>query len=351
LGEHKTRKEAEKMITFKRMTLCIGLLVFLVSGSGSWAQEPKEKFVKIGTASTGGLWYLTGARLAAEIEKTFPGIKASSTTGSALSNPMKVNSGELQLGLTYTPQARSLYYGTDPHSKGKPHPNLRLLSVNTVAHYTFVVSKNTKIYSFKDLYNARISANPKTYATHIITKWILEHYGITFESIEKAGGMVTGIGYDDATAMIQDKRLDGVSGIPPGPMPHMMRLAEDPGIRILPIEEEMRDKILGDPRFKGWMKTEIPAGAYKGIEKPVPTIGILELFVVNKDVSDELVYKMTKLIYESQSLKDIYKTAVKVGFPPAFDISLASKGFVLPVHPGATRYYKEKGITIPPIEK
>jgi len=339
------------MIAYKKVLCCMGLLALVIGGSNGLAAAQKEKFLKIGTASQGGLWYLTGARLAAEIEKAFPGIKVSSTTGSALQNPVRVNSGEVQLGLTYTPQASSFYYGIDPYSKGKPHPNLRLLSVNNLCGYTFVVSKNTDIYTFKDLQKARISPAPKTYSVHVTTKWILEHYGITFESIEKAGGMVTGLGYSDATGMIQDRRLDGLANVPAGPMPHIMRLAENPGIRILPIKEEMRDKILADPRFKGWIKMEIPAGAYKGIDKPVPVVGLLEVFVVNKDVSDELAYTITKLIYESKPLGDIYKTASERGFPRAFDISLASKGMVIPVHPGAAKYYKGKGISIPPMVK
>lgn len=341
------------MSRYKKMTLCLGILALFSAASQGWAAEwsPKEKFLKIGSASPGGLWYLTAARLAAEIEKNVAGIKVTSTTGSALQNPRNVNSGEIQIGLTYTPQSSSFYYGTDPYSKDKPHKNLRFLSANNLCGYTFVVSKASKIHSFKDLQNARISPAPKTYSVHLATKWVLEFYGITFESIEKAGGMVTGLGYNDATAMIQDGRLDGLANQPAGPMPHIINLAQNPGIRILPMEEEMRDKILADPRFRGWVKMEIPAGAYKGIEKPIPTVGMLEVFLVNKDLSEELVYRIAKIAYESQDIKDIYKTARERGFPPAFDISNATKGMVIPVHPGAARYFKEKGLSMPQIKE
>lgn len=341
------------MSRYYRLIVCLAMGAFLIVVSSGWAAEwtPKEKFLKIGSASPGGLWYLTAARLAAEIEKNVAGIKVSSTTGSALTNVRKVDSGEIQIGLTYTPQSSSFYYGADPYSKDKPHKNLRFLSANNLCGYTFVVSKDTKIHSFKDLYNARISPAPKTYSVHLATKWILEFYGITFEGIEKNGGMVTGLGYNDATAMIQDGRLDGLSNQPAGPMPHIINLAQNPGIRILPVEEEVRDKILADPRFRGWVKMEIPAGAYKGIEKSIPTVGMLEVFLVNKNVSEELVYRIAKIVYESQEIKDIYKTARERGFPPAFDISNATKGMVIPVHPGAARYFKEKGLSIPPIKE
>ena len=341
------------MSRYKKIIVCLGILGFFLATSGGRAAEwkPKEKFMKIGTASPTGLWYLTGARLAAEIERTVPGIKVSSTTGSAIQNPMKVNSGEIQIGLTYTPQTVSAYYGIDPYFKGKPHKNLRVMTVNNLCGYTFVVSKKSKIYRFGDLYNARISPAPKTYSAHIVTKWLLELYGITFDSIEKAGGKVAGLGYSDATASIQDGLLDGFVNIPAGPMAHIINLAHNPGIRILPMEEKMRDKILADPRFKGWVKMTIPAGAYQGIEKPVPTIGTVEVFLVNKNVSDELVYRATKLVYESEGIRDIYKAAREKGFPKGFDVSIAKNGMVIPIHPGAERYFKEKGVSIPPIKK
>ena len=342
------------MSRYRRIFVCMAAaVIFLLGAYQGWAAEwtPKEKFLKIGTASSGGLWYLSGARLAAEIEKNIPGIKVSSTTGGGLANPKNVNSGEVQFGITFTPMLKSAYYGAPPYYEGKPHRNLRVLYVNNLCAYTFVVSKDSKIYGFKDLHNARISPCPKYYLSHVITKWILEYYGITYESIKEAGGMVTGLSYGDATAMIQDKLLDGLANIPAGPMPHIINLAQNPGIRILPIEEEVREKILADPRFEGWEKMTIPARCYKGVEKPIPSIATGEVYIVHKDMSEELVYRIAKLIHESEGLKEIYKSARELGFPPAFDLSIAKSSMVIPVHPGAARFYKEKGITIPPIKE
>ena len=89
----------------------------------------------------------------------------------------------------------------------------------------------------------------------------------------------------------------------------------------------------------GYIYGNIPASAYKSLDKDVPSLGIVTSMIVHKDLSDEMVYKMTKVFWDNHGtfaeVKSIWK---KVKFADALN------GAAVPIHPGAAKYYKEKGL-------
>ena len=89
----------------------------------------------------------------------------------------------------------------------------------------------------------------------------------------------------------------------------------------------------------GYIYGNIPASAYKSLDKDIPTLGIVTSMIVHKDLSDDLVYKMTKTFWDNHAefvkVKSVWK---KVLLKKAVD------GAAVPIHPGAAKYYKEQGV-------
>ncbi len=128
---------------------------------------------------------------------------------------------------------------------------------------------------------------------------------MTFDSIKKNGGVVHGLGHGASAALMQDGNLDVTSGCG-AVMPSFIELHEKPGIRLLAVDPDIAEKACADPKLRGMFPIKIPKGVYKGTDE-VFSVGILEVFVVKEDMTDDLAYELTKILYESQSLKDLYK--------------------------------------------
>jgi len=314
-----------------------------ISGITSETALAGKTYLRIAATGPGSLWYIVAARLADSLNKGIPGVSASVAPGGAVANPRNVATGKVEFGMTFTNTAYLCYNGLPPYKKA--YPNLRFAGAGGAINLTCGVPRDSKIYSFNDLYNKRINPLPVGYSTRVLVETILNLHGITFDSIKKNGGVVHGIGHSGGMAMMQDGKLD-MHCCGGGLQPTFIALSEKPGLRLLGIDNKIRDKLVSLPGMKGYFKSTYPAGVYKGVDEDTPTVGTIEAFVVDKNMSDDMTYKITKILYETQTLKDAYKGGIKRGLPPVFDLKKAHLGAVIPVHPGANKYFKEKGVEI-----
>jgi TRAP transporter TAXI family solute receptor len=188
-----------------------------------------------------------------------------------------------------------------------------------------------------DLKDKRIVPGKVGFSGTVIAENVLKAHDITFDSIKKNGGMVNYVGYTDSAALMKDGHSDCYMAVTSCPQSTMIDLNFRPGIRFLPIDQQHIKKILGmEP---GLMETVIPKGAYKDLESDVPTVGTVTAIIIHKDVSDDLAYNIVKTLYANfPELAEVKKKAIEDSKPEK-----ALQGARIPVHPGALRYYKEKG--------
>ncbi len=330
----------------KKKTIAISLCFLF--GLISWGfipgvAEAKTNYIRVGATSPGSFWYVVGARVADLFNHKIPNTKASLVPGGSVANPRSVARGEIELGMTWTNNSYLCYNGLPPYKKA--YPNIRFIGAAQIAMLQCVARRDSNVYSYKDLSNKRINPLKIGWGTRVAIEIILKHYGMTFESIKKKGGVVHGLGHSDGMAMMQDGKLDVLWAFG-GLNPHVISLAENPGIRLIGLDENIADKAIADPRLRGMFKTTWPKGVYKGCDEDVPTIGVLEAYVVNENMPDDIAYQITKVLYESSELQDVYKGSIKRGLPSAFNIEHAHLGAVIPVHPGAKRYFQEKGVKV-----
>jgi TRAP transporter TAXI family solute receptor len=166
---------------------------------------------------------------------------------------------------------------------------------------------------------------------------VLKAYGLTFDSIKKNGGSISYVGYSDSAALMKDGHSDCYMAVTSCPQSTIIDLNFRPGIRFLPIDAEHMKKIL--EMEPGLMAAVIPKTAYKGMEADVPAVGTVTCVVASKDLPDDLAYEIVKVLYANwDELAQVKKKAIEDSRPDQ-----ALLGARIPVHPGALRYYKEKG--------
>jgi hypothetical protein len=303
------------------------------------------KLLKIGTASPGGNWYLSGAAMAPKLEEVLPGVRVTSTTGGSVSNTVKVNSGkELQIGLSIANVIYQGYHGMPPFFK-EAHENVRFIGTIETMIWQMVVPRKSDIYSVYDLKDKRINPGKIGWGDRVTAELVLKAHGLSFEEIEANGGVVNSLGFNDAATMMQDGHLDcemTYGAI----MPFLLNLDTRPGLRWLPLGGKERDAFLKNELAMGWAKATLKKGAYDGVTEDIPAVGVQTAVIVNKDLPDDMVYKITKVLFESGFQKDIFAAAEKKGFPKACSLETVMNGATIPIHPGAIRYFKEKGVPI-----
>ena len=119
--------------------------------------------------------------------------------------------------------------------------------------------------------------------------------------------------------------------------PDLMVVQQAIGIRVIGFPEDLVDKTV--PTVQGIVKSKIPKGLYGVVDKDLHAPGFLQQLIVDANLSDELVYRLTKLWWER--IKEIHEIAPSLD---QADVRLAMEGATLPFHPGALRYYKEIGV-------
>ena len=149
--------------------------------------------------------------------------------------------------------------------------------------------------------------------------------------------MVSYVGYADSAALLKDGHSDVYMAVTSCPQSTIIDLNFRPGIRLLPVDAEHMKKVL--EMEPGLMDTVIPKTAYKDMDADVPAVGTVTCIVINKNIPDDVAYKIVKTLYDNwPELAKVKKQAIEESLPEK-----ALLGARIPVHPGALKYYKEKG--------
>jgi TRAP transporter TAXI family solute receptor len=194
-----------------------------------------------------------------------------------------------------------------------------------------VASKESGIKTLADLKGKRLSVGAPKSGTELNARAILQGAGLTYQDL----GKVEYLPFNESVELMKNRQLDATLQSAGLGVASIRDLATSVDIVVVEIPATVVDKV-GSP----YVKATIPANTYGGQTAPVQTAAIVNYLVTHSDVKDETVYQMTKAIYES--LPDL-----AAAHAAAKDIKLESalSGMPVPMHPGAERYLKEKGIT------
>ncbi|ORL60095.1 C4-dicarboxylate ABC transporter [Pseudomonas putida] len=209
-----------------------------------------------------------------------------------------------------------------------PLKKLRAIAGTYPNYIQVVASKESGIRSLDDLKGKRISVGAPKSGTELNARAIFKAAGLTYQDM----GKVEYLPYAESVELIKNRQLDATLQSSGLGQAAIRDLAATLPVVFVPIPAQVVAKIGND----AYQQATIPAGTYDGQEAEVPTAAIINVLVTRQDVSDELAYQMTRLLFDNLPRLVNAHAAAK-------DIRAenAAKHLPIPLHPGAERYYKE----------
>lgn len=322
-----------KMRTELVRALSVMALLFLLSGVAFAAGG--DKYLKIATGSVGGTWFSGGSVLASIITKEVKGANASPTIGGGVSNCRDLDSNRAQIGYSYSGTALDAWQGRSPFEK--PLKNLRYIGNQYVEPFHILFLAEKGYTSLEDLKGKRFSPGKEAFTGKLVFDCLIEECNMTYSDFGKA----TYVGFPDGALLLKDKHLDFYAALTMPPNSAFMDVDTFSPVSLLEIPEDVIDRMVKKHGMERWV---IPAGVYSGVKKDVHTVGYSGGFYCNKDLPEDLVYEITKALWENyERFVEAAPASIKEQIRP----KNALLGTVLPLHEGAYRYYKEIGMTIP----
>lgn len=300
----------------------------------------------LATASTGGTYYPVGVALATLTKvklqpKKKIGMSAINSAGSG-ENVRLLRENEAQFAIVQGLFGHYAWTGSGPVKADGPQTNLRAVSMlwQNVEHF-IVKSEHAKtgtISDFADLKGSKMALGKQNSGTIGSNRAILSNFGIDIDTDYD----LMHAGYGPSANALRDGQVEGIStpaGAPVGAVTQLMAAAGD-SVTLLNFTDEQIAQADGGRNL--WTRYPIAAGTYPGQTSDVVTIAQPNFLATRADVDEEHVYLFTKTVYENLPFLNAIHPATK-----AMALEKAIAGLPMPLHPGAARYYKEAGLTIP----
>jgi TRAP transporter TAXI family solute receptor len=297
----------------------------------STSAQAAPVFINILTGGTSGVYYPIGVGLSQIYSDGIAGSKTSvQATKASVENLNLLQAGRGELALALGDSVADAKNGVEDAGFKTPLTKLRALGGAYPNYIQIVASKESGIKTLADLKGKTISVGAPKSGTELNARAIFKAAGLTYQDM----GKVQYLPFAESVELIKNRQLDATLQSSGLGMAAIRDLASVMPLNYVAIPPEVVTKI-GNPAYQSEM---IPANTYDGQTEAVPTVAIINILVTRADMSDEVVYEMTKLLFENLPRLGNSHSAAK-------DIKLESAAKNLPIalHPGAERYYKEKG--------
>ncbi|HXG51549.1 MAG TPA: TAXI family TRAP transporter solute-binding subunit [candidate division Zixibacteria bacterium] len=293
--------------------------------------------ISIATGGTGGVYYPLGGGLAAVISKYLPGVEATAEVTTASVDNMKLlHANRVALAFTLPDTAWDAYQGK---LKGLGEKvQVRALAALYSNFMHIVALEGGGIKSVPDLKGKRVSTGAPGSGTEVKGLRVMEAYGLTPRDLKSQDRL----GVAESAAALKDRKIDAFIWDGGLPTAAILDLAATPGIRIHLVPHgdavaKMTAKY-GPLYFVG----TIPKGTYAGVDTNVSVAAVTNLLLAHERMDEELAYRITRALHEHQpELVAVHQAAKEIS------LKSAVVGSPVPFHPGALRFYKEKGIAVP----
>ena len=294
--------------------------------------ESGSERVKFATGPQGGSWYPLGGAIKNLIENNVEGVKVQNLPGAGIANVKAVESGQVQIAL-----ANSV--STVDGINGRPPFTEKAVNVCHVAtlypqFFQVVTLPQAGIRSPADLKGKALAGQQKGNTGEAITDHMLQAYGISFDDLSR----VSYGSYTDSVTLMKDGNAEFFTLGTTIPAGAVMDLASARDIKLMPIPDEGLKRM---QEFNpGYRRGIIPKGTYPKQTQDVPTVEYATHFIVRCELDDQFVYDMLDSIHSGLSDLAAIAKAIEKTTPATM-----GKDIGVPMHPGATRWYQEKGIS------
>ncbi len=305
-----------------------GAIAFSLAAGGA---ARADEFINVLAGGTSGVYYPLGAALANIYGAKIAGARTQvQATKASVENLNLLQQGKGEIAFALGDSVKFAWEGnTDAGYPGKLD-KLRGIAAIYPNYIQIVASQESGIKTLADLKGKSLSVGAPKSGTELNARAILTAAGMTYADLGKTEYLPFG----ESVELIKNRQLDATlqsAGLGVG---SIKDLASSVAITVVAVPKADVEKI-GSP----YLAATIPAGTYKGQDADVETAAVGNFLITHEGVSDETAYQMTKQLFENLPDMVAAHNAAK-----AIDIKKALDGMPVPLHPGAERYYKEKGL-------
>jgi len=301
------------------------------------ARAEEKARLSVVTGGTGGVYYPLGGAVANVLSKHLPGVVATAEVTSASIDNMKlIGAGKADIAFSMADTAWDGYNGVGKFPGKLP---LRAIVVLYANKTQIVTVQGRGIEKMSDLKGKRISTGAPGSGTELIALRLLEAYGINPEMDVKREKLSVA----ESVGAIKDNKIDAFAWSGGLPTAAIVDLGASPGQKLMLLDHS--DAIPAMVKKYGplYVKDTIPAKTYPGQEKDVSILSVWNILAVNEKMDDKLAYSVTKTIFENKpELVAVHKEARNIILEDQL-----KGGSPIPFHPGALKYFAEKGIKKP----
>lgn len=315
----------------KRLLYAALTLALSIGLSATGAMAEKQRLL-LGTSTVGGSYYMLGGTWAKIINDKLPEYDISVEVGAGpVATIPLVQNKEMDMAYVTAWTSGEMFYGK--LDKNPKEYNAQRAFLPLYASYVYLYTlKDSGIKSIHDYAGKPVSTGSAGSSSFLAGRVINKALGLN----SKLSGMPTGQQLNTLRDG-QTKAAYAVSGVP---APFLMELEATHEVEMISLSDADLDMLLKAQPF--WSRGVIPAGTYKcNKDKDISAISLWNFAVANKDLPEDMIYKITKASFES--LPQLAAAVKTMGDLKPQDILNSS----IPLHPGAVRYYREKGVDIP----
>ena len=316
-----------KTLTRRLFTAGAVMTSLAVTGVNAHAQQ----FINVLTGGTSGVYYPLGVALSEIYGKNIKDVRTQvQATKASVENLNLIQQGKGEIGFALGDSVKAAWEGNAEAGFASKLDKLRGIAAIYPNYVQIVASKESGITDFAGLKGKSLSVGAPKSGTELNARAIFGALGMSYADLSKTEYLPFG----ESVELIKNRQLDATLQSAGLGVASIKDLAVSVPITVVAVPAEVAEK-LGAP----FMAATIPAGTYEGQTADVPTLAITNILVTNSDVSDELAYEMTKQLFENLDTMTAAHAAAK-----AIAADKGAKGLPIPLHPGAEKYYKEKGL-------
>ena len=290
-----------------------------------------QAFINILTGGTSGVYYPLGVAIGKILGDHLPDVKVQvQATKASVENLILLQQGRGEIAFALGDSLKAAWEGDEEAGFKSKLDKLRTIGAIYPNYIQIVATADSGIKTLADLRGKSLSVGAPKSGTELNSRAILAAAGLSYKDL----GKVEYLPFAESIDLMKNRQLDATLQSAGLGVASLKDLSTSIDITVVSVPKEVVDKI-GPP----FTSAKIPANTYAGQEKDVPTAAVTNYLVTSTAVSDDLAYQMTKLIFES--LPELANSHVA---GKNIKLETAAIGSPIPLHSGAIRYYKEKGL-------
>ncbi len=315
-----------------KMFKMLALAGAMAAGTAATAQE---KFITIGTGGQTGVYFVVGQSICRLVNRGSAdhGLKCTApSTGGSIANINAIKAGDMDMGVAQSDWQFHAYNGTSKF-EGEQFENLRAVFSVHGEPFNVIARKDSGIKSFDDLKGKRVNIGNPGSGQRATMEVVMDAKGWTLDDFALASELKPA----EQAAALGDNKVDAIIYTVGHPNGSIQEAVSTIDAELVTVAGPEIDKLIADNPY--YAAASIPGGMYKGTDDTVNTFGVKATFVTSADVDEDTIYQVVKAVFDNF---DRFKR-LHPAFENLTEEEMISGGLSAPLHPGAEKYYKERG--------